>query len=166
MNRKIVVLGILSRDRTEEFTLARKELKEAAVEFMQQRQEEEQTECKRLRDQKQLRLDEAEERNDDRGIRAAKGTRISTTECQGVGFAWVDGVFWERVVRSTYGVNVNVDGARIIINDEDVGWPSPRSPRSPYSPSYCSSADAGRQRKQYWDLTVNSEYINTSLTAS
>jgi len=124
MNRKIVVLGILSRDRTDEFALARKELKEAAVEFMQQRQEEEHSERKRLRDQKQLRLEEAEDRNDDRGIRAAKGTRISTTERQEVGFAWVDGVFWERWVRSTYGVNVNADGARIIINDEDVGWPS------------------------------------------
>ncbi|KAA8895791.1 thioredoxin [Sphaerosporella brunnea] len=123
MNNKVVVLGVLSRDKPDEFTAAKKELKEAAVEFMQQRQEEEQAERKRLRDQKQLRLEEAEDRDDQRAIGAAKGTRINVTPKKEVGFAWVDGVFWERWVRSTYGVNVNTDGARIIINDEDVSFP-------------------------------------------
>jgi protein disulfide-isomerase len=123
MNNKIVVLGVLSRDKPDEFTAAKKELKEAAVEFMQQRQEEEQAERKRLRDQKQLRLEEAEDRNDQRAINAAKGTRINLSPKKEVGFAWVDGVFWERWVRSVYGVNVNTDGPRIIINDEDVCSP-------------------------------------------
>jgi protein disulfide-isomerase len=135
MNKKIVVLGVLSREKTDEFNLAKKELKEAAVEFMQQRQGEEQAERKRLRGQKQLRLEEAEDRNDERAIKAAKGTKINISSRKEVGFAWVDGVFWERWVRSTYGVNVNTDGARIIINDEDVRLcPSPLPP----PPSSCA----------------------------
>jgi len=37
-----------------------------------------------------------------------------------VGFAWVDGVFWERWIRTTYGIDVNQNGERVVINDEDV----------------------------------------------
>jgi protein disulfide-isomerase len=119
---------------------------------MQQRQEEEQAERKRLRDQKQLRLEEAEDRNDQRAINAAKGTRINLSPKKEVGFAWVDGVFWERWVRSVYGVNVNTDGPRIIINDEDVcppgwGWEAPTDVQ---------------QNKQYWDQTVDGGSINPS----
>ncbi|KAI5820729.1 thioredoxin-like protein [Pyronema omphalodes] len=119
MNNHIVVLGILNREKADDFTLAKKELKEAAMEFMTQRAEEETAERKRLRDAKQLRLEEAEDRNDDRAIKAAKNTRIDVSRKKEVHFAWVDGIFWERWVRTTYGVNVKEDGARIIINDED-----------------------------------------------
>jgi protein disulfide-isomerase len=161
MNRKIIVLGILSRDRTEEFTLARKELKEAAVEFMQQRQGEEQAERKRLRDQKQLRLDEAEDRSDDRGIRAAKdahqhdrapGGRLRLGRRHVLGAQGAQHVRRRQRGRRAHHHQRRRRGLAL----------SPHSPRSPYSPSCCSSADAGRQRKQYWDLTVNGEYINTS----
>jgi protein disulfide-isomerase len=119
MNNRMVVLGILSREKVDEFSLAKKELKEAAIEFMEMRQEEEHNERKRLRDQKQIRIDEAEDRGDDRALSAAKHMKINVPEKKEVGFAWVDGVFWERWVKSTYGVSVQ-DGARIIINDEDV----------------------------------------------
>lgn len=120
MNNKIVVLGIFSREKNDEFIHSKEELKKAAVEYMAQRAQEEQTERKRLRDQKQLRLEEAEDRNDERAIRAAKNTHIDIAKRKEVGFAWVDGVFWERWVRSTYGVSVDTDGPRIIINDEAV----------------------------------------------
>ena len=120
MNRRYVVLGVLNRDQKERFDVAKKELKEAAVEFMDQRQQEEILERKELRDKKQLRLDEAQDRNDERGVKAAKKMRVELSNRKDVGFAWVDGVFWERWIRSTYGVNVHEDGERIIINDEDV----------------------------------------------
>ena len=124
MNNHIVVLGILNREKHDDFDQARKELKEAAHGFMQQRVEDEQAERKRLRDAKNVRLQEAEDRNDERGIKAAKGTKINVPQRREVHFAWVDGVFWERWVRTTYGVNVNTDGAKIIINDEDVVTPT------------------------------------------
>ena len=81
-------------------------------------------ERKELRDAKQLRIDEAEDRGDQRALRAAKGIRINMdkTEHKEVAFAWVDGVFWQRWIRTTYGIDVK-DGERVIINDEDVSFP-------------------------------------------
>lgn len=125
MNGKTVVLGILSRNRPNDFATAKSELKKAAHEFMEQRHIEEKHERQELRDKKQLQIDEADDRNDDRALRSAKNIRISVRERKEVGFAWVDGVFWERWVRSTYGVNVGEMGERIIINDEDVSLPVP-----------------------------------------
>lgn len=120
MNGKTVVLGILSRNRPNDFAAAKGELKKAALEFMDQRQIEEKHERQELRDKKQLRIEEADDRNDERALRAAKNMRITLEKRKEVGFAWVDGVFWERWVRSTYGINVAEVGERIIINDEDV----------------------------------------------
>lgn len=125
MNGKTVVLGILSRNRPGDFAAAKGELRKAAHEFMDQRQIEEKHERQELRDKKQLRIDEADDRNDERALRAAKNTRVTVGKRKEVGFAWVDGVFWERWVRSTYGVNVGEVGERIIINDEDVSLPVP-----------------------------------------
>lgn len=123
MNGKIVVLGILSRNRPNDFATAKAELKKAALEFMDQRQMEEKNEKQELRDRKQLRIEEAEDRDDERALRTAKNMKVNLEKKKEVGFAWVDGVFWERWVRSTYGVNVAEMGERIIINDEDVRFP-------------------------------------------
>ena len=73
-----------------------------------------------MRNKKQLRIEEAEDRNDQRALRAAKNMKINLEKKKEIGFAWVDGVFWERWVRTTYGVNVAEMGERIIINEEDV----------------------------------------------
>ncbi|KAH0604532.1 uncharacterized protein H6S33_006909 [Morchella sextelata] len=139
MHGKTVVLGILSRNRPNDFATAKAELKKAAMEFMDQRQMEEKNEKQELRDRKQLRIEEAEDRDDERALRAAKNMRINVEKKKEVGFAWVDGVFWERWVRSTYGVNVNEVGERIIINDED--------------------------NKRYWDITLDGAPIRPSRSA-
>lgn len=122
MNGKTVVLGVLSRNRPE-FAASKKELKAAALEFMDQRQLQEKNERQELRDKKQLRIEEAEDRNDQRALRAAKNMRIDLERKKDVGFAWVDGVFWERWVRTTYGIDLDETGERIIINEEDVSSP-------------------------------------------
>ena len=121
MDGKLVVLGILSRDRPEDFLAAKKEMKSAALEWMDKQTQNFQRERQDLRDAKQLRIEEAEDRNDQRALRAAKSIRINMdkSEQKEVGFAWVDGVFWERWIRSTYGVEVK-DSEKVIINDEDV----------------------------------------------
>ena len=74
-----------------------------------------------LRDAKQLRIEEAEDRNDQRALRQAKSRRITISENdkKQVGFAWVDAVFWERWLRTTYGIDIE-KGERVIVNDEDV----------------------------------------------
>jgi len=122
MDGKLVVLGILTRERPDEFMIAKKEIKSAAIEWMDREISTFQRERQELRDAKQLRLEEAEDRNDQRALRAAKSIRINMDKAdhKEVGFAWVDGVFWERWIRTTYGIEVAKDGEKVIINDEDV----------------------------------------------
>ncbi|RMZ86064.1 hypothetical protein DV737_g9, partial [Chaetothyriales sp. CBS 132003] len=141
MNGKYVVLGILSRDSPDEFMQSRRELKNAALEWMDKQTQLFQLERQELRDSKQLRIEEAEDRNDQRALRQAKSIVISITEDdfrKGVNFAWVDGVFWERWLRSTYGIDVS-KGERVIINDED--------------------------NRRYWDRTDSGAFIVPSRTS-
>lgn len=121
MDGKIVVLGILNREDQEAFTSAKREMKSAAFEWMDKQIQAFQLERQELRDAKQLRIEEAEDRGDQRALRAAKSIRINMdkSDRKEVAFAWVDGVFWQRWIRTTYGIDVK-DGERIIINDEDV----------------------------------------------
>jgi protein disulfide-isomerase len=130
MDGKLVVLGILTRERPDEFIVAKKEIKSAALEWMDKQTSAFQRERQELRDAKQLRIEEAEDRNDQRALRAAKSIRINMdkSEQKEVGFAWVDGVFWERWIRTTYGIEVTKDGEKVIINDEDVSiWTLPNA---------------------------------------
>ncbi|KIW17202.1 protein disulfide-isomerase domain [Exophiala spinifera] len=141
MAGKYVVMGVLSRDRPDEFLQSRRELKNAALEWMDKQTQAFQLERQELRDSKQLRIEEAEDRNDQRALRQAKSRVISITEesfRKQVSFAWVDGVFWERWLRSTYGVDVS-KGERVIINDED--------------------------NRRYWDVTDSGAFIVPSRTS-
>ncbi|KAI0160995.1 thioredoxin-like protein [Hypoxylon sp. FL1284] len=134
MDGKIVVLGILNREDQEVFLGAKREMKRAANEWMDKQIQLFQLERQNLRDAKQLRLEEAEDRNDQRALRAAKSIRISMdmADRKEVTFAWVDGVFWQRWIRTTYGIDIK-DGERVIINDED--------------------------NRRYWDMTITGSPI-------
>ncbi|KAI0543963.1 thioredoxin-like protein [Xylaria curta] len=120
MDGKMVVLGMLNRDDKDSFTTALHEMKEAANDWMDKQIQAFQLERQNLRDAKQLRLEEAEDRGDQRGVRAAKNIRINMdwSDRKEVAFAWVDGTFWQRWIRTTYGIDTK-DGDRVIINDED-----------------------------------------------
>ncbi|TVY60696.1 Uncharacterized protein LSUE1_G006792 [Lachnellula suecica] len=141
MDGKLVVLGILNRERPDEFKMAKKEIKSAALEWMDKQTAAFQRERQELRDAKQLRIEEAEDRNDKRALVHAKSIRINMdlSEQKEVGFAWVDGVFWERWVRTTYGIEVTKDGEKVIINDED--------------------------NRRYWDTTISGNFIMASRTS-
>ena len=140
MDGKLVVLGILSRDRPEEFLVAKREIKNAALEWIDKQTKAFQLERTELRDAKQLRIEEAEDKNDQRGLRAAKSIRINMDDIarKEVGFAWVDGVFWERWIRTTFGISVR-DGEKVVVNDED--------------------------NKRYWDNTATGNAIVPSRTS-
>jgi protein disulfide-isomerase len=121
MDGKFVVLGLLSRRRSDDFKQSKRELKEAALEWMDKQVQLFRLERAELRDSKQLRIEEADDRNDQRALRAAKNMRITIREDdkKQVAFAWVDGDFWERWLRTTYGIDVETSD-RVIINDQDV----------------------------------------------
>lgn len=120
MDGKYVVLGILTRRRADDFAQSKRELKNAALEWMDKQHQLFRLERQEHRDAKQLRIEEAEDRDDQRALRAAKNMRITISEDdkKQVAFAWVDGDFWERWLRTTYGIDVE-NGERVIINDED-----------------------------------------------
>lgn len=124
MDHKIVVLGVLNRDDQESFQGALREMKSAANEWMDRQIQEFQLERKKLRDAKQMRIEEAEDRDDQRALRAAKAIHVDMNNSgrREIAFAWVDGVSWQRWIRTTYGIDVK-DGERIIINDRDVNPP-------------------------------------------
>ncbi|KAI1809314.1 thioredoxin-like protein [Poronia punctata] len=130
MDGKMVVLGILNREDKDSFNTALHEMKEAANDWMVKQIQAFQLERQNLRDAKQLRLEEAEDRGDQRGVRAAKNIRINMdwSDRKEVTFAWVDGAFWQKWIRTTYGIDIK-DGDRVIINDED--------------------------NRRYWDQTIN-----------
>ncbi|CCF45592.1 thioredoxin [Colletotrichum higginsianum] len=140
MDGKIVVLGIINREDQEGFLRAKRELKSAANEWMDKQITLFQHERQELRDAKQLRIDEAEDRGDQRALRAAKATRINMdkSDRKQVAFAWVDSVFWQRWIRTTYGIDTK-DGDRVIINDED--------------------------NRRYWDTTITGNNILLSRTS-
>ncbi|KAL1957325.1 hypothetical protein VTO42DRAFT_6114 [Malbranchea cinnamomea] len=140
MEGKYVVLGILNRHRSDEFIQDQRELKNAALEWMDKQTKLFQLERQELRDAKELRIEEATDRNDQRALRAAKNTHITIKESdkKQVVFAWVDGIFWDRWIRTTYGVDVR-NGERVIINDEEF--------------------------RRYWDLSPNGAYIMPSRTS-
>lgn len=127
MNGKFTVLGVLNRENPDEFKESRRELQNAAIEWMDKQTQLFQLERQEMRDSKQLRIEEAQDRNDAKALRQAKSVAISITEDtfrKQVSFAWVDGIFWERWLRSTFSTGVS-DGERVIINDEEVSSYTP-----------------------------------------
>ncbi|KAI9657196.1 MAG: hypothetical protein M1829_006942 [Trizodia sp. TS-e1964] len=140
MDGRLIVLGILTRDRPEDFIVSKREIKNAALEWMDKETKAFQLERQERRQSKQLRIEEAEDRNDQRALRAAKSIRINMdkSDRREVGFAWVDGVFWERWVKTTYGIDVR-NGERVVINDED--------------------------NHRYWDITDAGGFIVPSRTS-
>lgn len=119
----IVVLGILSRERSDEFLMGKREIKNAAIEWIDRVAQQRKLERQELRDAKQLRMEEADDRGDERALRAARNTRITLEERSEVKFAWVDGVFWERWIRTTFGI-FPAEGEKVVIYDAEVSTPS------------------------------------------
>jgi protein disulfide-isomerase len=168
MDGKLVVLGILNREDQDRFAASRREMKSAASEWMDKQIQVFQQERQELRNAKQVRIEEAEDRNDQRALKAAKAIRINMdkSDHKEVVFAWCDGVFWQRWVRTTYGIDVK-DGERIVINDEDVSFLFFLSLLTP-----CLGRGVDKlmccvrgQNRRYWDQTITGNYIIPSRTS-
>lgn len=161
MDGKIVVLGILNREDQNAFQSSLREMKSAANEWMDRQIQEFQLERKKLRDAKEMRIEEAEDRDDQRALRAAKAIRIDMNNSgrKEVGFAFVDAVFWQRWIRSTYGVDA-LDGERVIVNDQDVS-PS----LTPETVGVMRANQIHLQNRRYWDTTITGNHIIVSRTA-
>jgi protein disulfide-isomerase len=119
MQGRTVVLAILDRT-LKDFEQTKQKIKAAALEWLDVRALEDKTEKQELREDKESKIEQAKEKGDKKAIERAKGIQVTLKPKKEVGFAWVDGVFWGRWCRGTYGVDVRETGPRIIINEQDV----------------------------------------------
>ncbi|KAK9370808.1 thioredoxin-like protein [Lipomyces kononenkoae] len=119
MQGRTVVLGILDKSKGEEFELSKKELKAAALEWIDRRVGEEKAERQNQRELKEMKIEEANDKGDEKALKEAQNMHIVLSPRKEVGFAWVDGQFWERWLQKTYDIDVRETGQRVIINDED-----------------------------------------------
>jgi len=119
MQGRTVVLAILDRT-LKDFEQTKQKMKAAALEWLDVRALEDKTEKQELREDKESKIEQAKEKGDKKAIERAKGIQVTLKPKKEVGFAWVDGVFWGRWCRGTYGVDVRETGPRIIINEQDV----------------------------------------------
>ncbi|CCG84218.1 protein of unknown function [Taphrina deformans PYCC 5710] len=118
MENRIVVLSILDPNHPD-FEQHRATMKDSAHDYIDQRASEEQAEKQNLRDIKQSKIDDATKKGDTKAIQSAKDIRVKVSNHQEVGFAWVNGIFWEKWLAAAYAIDVNTDGPRVIINDEN-----------------------------------------------
>ncbi len=132
MQNRIVVLAALDPE-DPQFEEQKSMLKAAAYEWTDHRASEDQAGKQQQRDKKQEQIESAEAKGDQKAIEKAKGIQVHTPERREVGFAWVNGVFWEKWLDRAYNFNIASDGPRIIINEED--------------------------QKQYWDTNADGKLI-------
>ncbi|KAK7207443.1 thioredoxin-like protein [Myxozyma melibiosi] len=119
MHGRLVVLGILDKSNEADFERSKKELKAAATEWIDYRVGAEKAERQNQRELKEMKIEEANDKGDKKALKEAQNMHIVLSPRKEVGFAWVDGMFWERWLKKTYGIDVRETGQRVIINDED-----------------------------------------------
>lgn len=121
MNDRIVVLGVLNRENKDTFEAGIKEIKSAAHDWADRADRAFELDRQKLRDEKQSKIEEAKAKGDERAEDKAKEIVINmeSRRPKEVGFAWIDGVFWQRWLKTTYGVDVK-NGEQVLINDQDV----------------------------------------------
>lgn len=119
MKGRLVVLAILDKSNEAEFERSKKELKTTATEWIDYRVGAEKAERQNQRELKEMKIEEANDKGDEKALKEAQNMHIVLSPRKEVGFAWVDGLFWERWLKKTYGIDVRESGQRVIINDED-----------------------------------------------
>lgn len=117
---KLVVLAILDPREEADMEAALKELRAVARELQTISAKEEVIEIEELRKKKQLKIEEAKDRGDKTAEEQAGLIRVEITNKQRIAIAWIDGVFWERWVKTRYGSNEGYK-SRVVIHEESTG---------------------------------------------
>lgn len=116
----MVVLAILDPRDERDTRAALKELRVTARELQKIMAKDELEELEELRKKKQLKIEEAKDKGDKKAEEQASKIRVKIADRQRISVAWIDGVFWERWVKSRYGSNEG-HTSRIIIQEESTG---------------------------------------------
>lgn len=117
---KLVVLAILDPRDESDTRSALKELRATARELQSIMAKDQLEEIEELRKKKQLKIEEAKDKGDKKAEEEANKIRVEIGQRQRIGIAWIDGVFWERWVKSRYGSNEGYT-SRVVINEESTG---------------------------------------------
>lgn len=130
-----VVVGVMDPRDTKSFNRALKELRATALKFQDKAARDAADEIEDLRAKKQVKVDEAHDKGDKMAEKNAKKIKVQVSDKPKVGFAWINGIFWERWLKSKYGHDSSAK-PRVIVNDEGGG--------------------------KYWDVNVRGKYIDAS----
>ncbi|ODV88998.1 hypothetical protein CANCADRAFT_32396 [Tortispora caseinolytica NRRL Y-17796] len=136
LSGRTVVLAVLDRSDTENFNMTKIEMLSAAKEYSEYQAQEENSLKAEKRKRKNRKIKEAEDKDDDKALSDAKRIRVEVPPSPPVGFAWIDGLLWERWLKVTYGVTLRNKRPRVIIVRYDEG--------------------------KYWDETQSGEPISAS----
>lgn len=118
-SNSIVVLAILDPREEEATAQALKELRAVAVELEETRIKEDREELIELRNKKQLKIDEAKDKEDEGAEERAQGIRVEVNQREMISVAWIDAIFWERWIKGRYGAYEG--GSHVVINNERNG---------------------------------------------
>lgn len=162
-DQKIVVLGILDGRDTVATSSAITELKACARELQEILQREEEEELHELRKKKQLKVDEAKDRGDEKAEHSANKIRVEVSRRQPVGVAWIDAVFWERWIKQRYG---SVQPAESDLDDDAVAVAAAveytgQQPQQRYAPRVIINHEP---RRVFWDRSVDGSVLRASRT--
>ncbi|KAA8900305.1 hypothetical protein TRICI_006223 [Trichomonascus ciferrii] len=130
-----VVVGVMDPREQKPWATALKELRATALKFQDKASRDAADEIEDLRAKKQVKIDEARDKGDKMAEKNAKKIKVLVSDKPKVGFAWIDGVFWERWIKSKYGHD-SASKPRVIVNDEAGG--------------------------KFWDVNIRGRYIDAS----
>lgn len=132
---RYVVLAVVDPRNVDEKDRAIREVRATALKYLEDTAKEDREELLDLRAKKMLKVEEAKDRGDEKAAEQAEQIRVEIGRKPVVGFAWIDGVFWERWLKTRYGFDLD-NRKPVIINDQ-----------------------SGRQ---YWDVKADGNHIPAS----
>lgn len=114
---KYVVLAVVDPRNQKDKETALREVKATAVKYLDDTAKEDKEELLELRAKKILKVEEAKDKGDEKAVKAAEKIKVNIGSKPVVAFAWIDGVFWERWLKTRYGFDFD-NRKPIIINDQ------------------------------------------------
>lgn len=114
-----IVLAVIDPREETARDAAIREMKVTAQTHLSNTEKETRQEIEEKRIKKQLKIDEAKDRDDEDAEKSAKKIKVKASAKPLVGFAWIDGVFWERWLKGRYGQESTKN--RVIVNQKAAG---------------------------------------------
>ncbi|BFZ53603.1 hypothetical protein PYCC9005_000631 [Savitreella phatthalungensis] len=150
---KLVVLAALDPS-SPDFASDKAAVRDAAEQFAERRAAEEAEDKRRGRVRKQKQLDAARKNQDYDSEYDAKHRRVDVERRPAVGFAWVDGVFWDKWLKAAFRID-------IVSSTDLASTSSPQDTR----PTRAAIIINDEDNQRYWDLDLHNQPFQLTTTA-